>query len=400
MDRREFLKLAAGASALAMCPLAGAAEASSVERPPGKPLTRGADARVFLAGVGRGAPEGDLKLAVRACAEGATDFSWLSKGDTVFIKPVVNSGNPYPATTSPAAVVAMIELFREKGAGRIIVGDMSGVEVVRFSATDLRGSTRALMESCGLAAAVKAAGAELHAFEEAGWDAFYEDAPVEGAHWKKPLMMPNVLKEADHIVLMPRCSRHVLAGSTLGLKAAVGYWRHDTRLEYHKDAASFHEKTAEGNTVGTLLAKQRLVVTAADKVLATFGPDKGLIIEPETGLVIASASVAAHDLVSLAWLLENRRVMPDEEKDGYYDTSRVVARIGNRMVVKWLGGWGASFSSDPFIKDTVEAVWDDRCLIRACEVSGGAPGVILEAVNREVTEDLKARLGRMTSLPG
>ena len=83
-------------------------------------------------------------------------------------------------------------------------------------------------------------------------------------------MMPEILKSMQHIVLMPRCSRHVLAGSTLGLKAAVGYWRHDTRLEYHHAASSFHEKTAEGNTVGTLLKKQRLVISAADKVLATF----------------------------------------------------------------------------------------------------------------------------------
>ncbi len=75
---------------------------------------------------------------------------------------------------------------------------------------------------------------------------------------------------------MPRCARHVLAGSTLGLKAAVGYWRTDTRLEYHRDAATFQEKTAEGNTVQTLIQKQRLVLTAADKILTSFGPDQGV----------------------------------------------------------------------------------------------------------------------------
>ena len=89
-------------------------------------------------------------------------------------------------------------------------------------------------------------------------------------------MMPNILKDVDHIVLMPRCGRHVLAGSTLGLKAAVGYWRTDTRLEYHRDAATFHEKTAEANTARILLDKQRIVVSAADRILTTFGPDDGL----------------------------------------------------------------------------------------------------------------------------
>jgi hypothetical protein len=31
-----------------------------------------------------------------------------------------------------------------------------------------------------------------------------------------------MLKEVDHVVLRARCSRHVLAGSTLALKSAVG----------------------------------------------------------------------------------------------------------------------------------------------------------------------------------
>jgi hypothetical protein len=63
-----------------------------------------------------------------------------------------------------------------------------------------------------------------------------------------------------------------LAGSSLGLKASVGYWRHDTRLEYHRDAATLQEKTAEGNTVKTLSTKKRLVIPAADKLLTTHGP--------------------------------------------------------------------------------------------------------------------------------
>ena len=132
------------------------------------------------------------------------------------------------------------------------------------------------------------------------------------------------------------------AGSTLGLKAAVGYWRFDTRLEYHHDAATFQEKTAEANTVASLKDKQRLVLTTATKTLATAGPDKGYITEPETGLIIASESIVAHDMLSLAWLLENRRQVPDEWKQGKNDpnTSQMIVSIANRVVVKWLGGLG------------------------------------------------------------
>ena len=398
MKRRDFLKGAAGVSVMAVCPVTGGTGTTQVPAK-GKPLTPGSPAKVFLAGVNKGASEKAIKLAVRESALAATDFSWLCKGDTVFIKPVVNSGNPYPATTSPFAIAAMVELLKGKGAGRVIVGDMSSVENVRFSSTGLSGSSRKLMESSGMAEVVQASGAELHCFEEAGWNAFYEDMPAAGSQWKRPIMMPNILKEAQHIVLMPRCSRHILAGSTLGLKAAVGYWRHDTRLEYHRDAATFQEKTADGNTVETLRKKQRLVISAADKILTTFGPDKGYVFEPDNGLIIASLSVVAHDMVSLAWLLKNRRSIPESEKDDFLDTSTVAPRFVNHIVTSWLGGWAPAIASETLTKNELKTIWDDRVITRACEVFGGVPGITLEPVNSALPELLKQRLGGMIALP-
>ncbi len=211
-------------------------------------------------------------------------------------------------------------------------------------------------------------------------------------------MMPDILKEADHIVLMPRCARHILAGSTLGLKAAVGYWRTDTRLEYHRDAATLQEKTAEANTARTLIDKQRLVVSAADKILATFGPDEGYVYQPEIGLVIASESVVAHDMVSLAWLLENRRHIPSGKRDGFMDTSALVARIANTWVVGKLGGVQPVFASEKLIKNDLRTIRDDRVLNRACQILGGTPRVNVEAANGVLPERLKKRLEEMAAL--
>ena len=351
---------------------------------------------VALAGTEGGQVEG-VKSAVRDAARAATDFSWLSSGDPVFVKPVLNSGNPYPDTTSPLAVGTMIELLKEKGAGRVLVGDMSGVEHVKFSKDGVRGSTRALMETSGMAAAVLAAGGELCAFEEGGWDAFYAESPAAGSHWRGPLMMPSVLREVEHIILMPRCGRHVLAGASLGLKAAVGYWRSDTRLEYHRDASSFHEKTAEGNTVATLLEKQRLVLTAADKVLATFGPDHGRVCQPEVGLMIASESVLAHDMISLAWLIETRRRMPPAS-DVFWDRNRLLAYLGNRVVVGLLSDWNTALTSETLTKNALDTIWQDRVLNRAYQVLGGRPEIALRAANDLVPEDLSRRLLTMSTL--
>jgi uncharacterized protein (DUF362 family) len=367
--------------------------------PESRPLAPGTPTRVILTGVTRMAGAQPIRKAVRAAAEAATDFAWLSRGDAVFIKPALNSGHPYPATTSPIALGAMVELLKEKGAGRVIVGDMSGIEHVKLSPGGLSGSTRQLMETAGMAGAVRAAGAEMHFFEESGWQAFYEDFPTAGAHWKRGLMMPNILQEVQHIVLMPRCSRHVLAGSTLGLKAAVGYWRTDTRLEYHRDASTFQEKTVEGNTVETLLRKQRLVLSAADKILTTFGPDKGLVFQPENGLVIASESVVAHDMVSLAWLLENRNHLPSSEKEGLKDpyNYQLAVTIANHWVVGKLGGWGPVFAAEKLTRNDIQTIWDDRVLNHAYRVFGGLPRVILETANGLVSETLVKKLDGMVA---
>jgi len=299
-------------------------------------------------------------------------------------------------------VHAVVSLLFERGAGRVIVADMSGVQFVRFSQDRLRGSTRAIMQANGIARAAEEAGAEVQAFEEAGWDGFYPEAvPVPGA-WRGPLWLPNVLREADHVVLLPRCSRHILAGSTLGLKCAVGWWRHDARLEYHRDAATFSEKTADANLAPSLLAKQRLVLSAAAQVLTTFGPDDGHVHAPEAGLVFASPSVVAHDLVSLAWLVRARGEIPAGLRSGLVDdpnTNETFVNFSNRIVTAWLGGLGEALRAQWLRRYDLPDVWHDRVLARAFANAGGVPRVELADADGSVPPALRAAIAGAVALP-
>ena len=394
MDRRKFLKLMAIASMGAVYPWRVAHGAL-------ENLIENFSTKVFLTGVKNGSEDRVLIEAVKNSARAATDFSWLSRGDSVFIKPALNSGNPYPATTNPEGIRAVVELLKEKGAGKVIVSDMSGVEHVKLSRENLKGSSRELMNRSGMAKAALEAGAELYFPEEEGWNAFFEDEPIDSAHWNKGIMMPTILKETDHIILMPRCGRHVLLGSSLGMKNAVGYWRTDSRLEYHKYASTIQEKTADANTVKTLRDKQRLVLTIATKILTTFGPDKGFVVEPETGLVIASENIVAHDMVSLAWLLKNRFGMSEEEKKGSKDPykKQFIVSTANRVVVKLLGGFGDALGAQKLVRNNLNSIWDDRVLNRAYEVFGGVPKVDLIDIEDSVPRDMKKQLSEMVSKP-
>lgn len=402
LTRRRFNALSVGALASLACPAGRRAHAAPASLLPLVSASGADAAAVTLVGVPRGSGDEAVERAVRRAALAATDFAWLSRGETVLIKPVCNSGNDYPATTDPAALRAMIRLLAERGAGRVIVADMSGVQFVRFSRDQRSGSTRELMRRNGMLRSIEAAGAELVAFEEAGWDGFFEERPRVAASWKQPLWLPKVLAEADHVVLMPRCARHLLAGSTLGLKAAVGWWRHDARLEYHHDAATFSQKTAEANTLPSLLGKQRLVLTSATKVLTTFGPDSGHVVEPETGLVLASPSVLAHDMVSLAWLLETRGGVPAAHKDGVLDDpnqSGVFVDLSNRIVTNWLGGARAALTAETLPRYDLDEVWDDRVLRHAARAFGGVPRVELVDAEGSLPPGLREVLARRIALP-
>ncbi len=402
LTRRELTRfLATGLASLALPGCAGVQPARAAAPAPLAPSPGGA-IPVVLSGGPRGADPASVAAAVRAAAQAIDDLAWLSRGDTVLVKVVSNSGNDYPATTDPIAVRAMAELLRERGAGRVIVADMSGVEHVRFSKDRLRGSSRALMERNGIARAAHEAGAELQAFEEAGWDAFYEERPTVAGTWAGPVLLPAVLREVDHVVLMPRCGRHLLAGSTLGLKAAVGWWRHDARLEYHRDASTFSEKTADANSVPTIVAKQRLVLTCATRLLTTFGPDSGYVYEPDAGLVLASSSVVAHDMVSLAWLLEGRLATPQSLREGLIDDpneSTLVVNLANRIVTAWLGGVGQALSAQHLVRYDLGSVWDDRVLRRAFVTGGGVPRIELAAAGGDVPSALRERLAERVALP-
>jgi len=395
MDRREFMKLMVALPAAAAMPsgLVSAAE---------KPMASVPKTKVSMAGVSHKANEAELITAIRQAAEAATDFSWLSRGDAVLIKPVVNSGNTYPATTNPIGMKAVIGLLKEKGAKQIIVSDMSGIEHVKLLPDKLRGSTRDLMKSCGLAQTVVEAGGELYFPEEEGWQSFFEDGPASGSNWKSGIMMPKIIREVDHVVLLPRCSRHALAGATLGMKAAVGYWRTDSRLEYHHDAATFHEKTAEANTVTSLKEKQRLTLTVANKIQATFGPDKGYVVVPDIGLIFASESLVAHDMISLAWLLDSRLKVPAEQQKMYRDPykSQFIVNLANRWVVNLLGGMVQATGAEKLLRNDLAAIWDDRVLKRAFELFGGVPRLRFIEANSGVPTELRRRLTTMTTIPG
>ncbi len=70
----------------------------------------------------------DLKRKIKECLDHLGGMGKVVKeGDNVFIKPNMNSDDPYPASTDPIFARCVVELCYEAGAKDVVVGDMSGV---------------------------------------------------------------------------------------------------------------------------------------------------------------------------------------------------------------------------------------------------------------------------------
>ena len=76
---------------------------------------------VSLAPLHRDPSPEDMDRAIHDATLAVDNLDWLRPGDTELIKPVINSGKPYPSTTSPLALASMVRLLKEKGAGRVVV---------------------------------------------------------------------------------------------------------------------------------------------------------------------------------------------------------------------------------------------------------------------------------------
>ena len=309
LTRREFLIGTAGLALTTVLP-ACSQTAKTVQTQPMEPEISSVtdrELRVSCYWVARGEHENSYPL-FKKTVEAATDFSWLSKGDRVLIKIALNSGKRYPATTDPWSVHCMVNLLKEKGASRILVGDQSSFGTVQWTKDRQKGSSRQLAKTAGILKVIEDRDAEPCFFEEFGWDAYRPTIPEGEHHWEKPIMIPSKLDEVDHIIYLPRVSSHILAGKTLGLKLGVGFLRSDSRGEFHKGGKQFYSMYEEINHVPQIASKLKLVVSSGRSVLTLVGPNDGPTAKPDYGLVLASDDLLAHEMLAYAWLQWNRQL--------------------------------------------------------------------------------------------
>ncbi len=300
---------------------------------------------VYITGLKNASDTGRISSAIRDIVLKATEnLSWLSSGETVLLKPALNSADPYPSTTHPLAVSVTASLLAERGAV-VVIGDQSGIEhVLHHPGGVVRGSTREHFTRSGMGAFTSS---RFVGFEEGGWDeGFYHHRSLFTPSWQDGFHITAWAKKADHVISLPRVSTHSMAGASLGFKNMVGMLREDSRMEFHANGPmnGFIMRSAKGSTLASpddksgkffekiveisdaVRDKLRLTLFLATEVQSTFGPDRygiplgrtGLgrayVVRPEPGLVFCSADPVAAEAAGLAVLQDAKQSLPHGQR--------------------------------------------------------------------------------------
>ena len=218
----------------------------------------------------------DLKSVVVAVVSDLGGFAkFIKAGDKVLIKPNVNTADPFPASSDPLFIRAVVELVLEAGAGQIIVGDSS-----TFSQNTRKNFTKLnLFDLEKIDSKIK-----VISFDDGRWI----KKEVVGGKFLKSISVPEILDSVDKIIFLPCVKTHFIAKFTGALKLGVGLMEPRERLMFH--AQHTEEKVAEFN----LVFRPDLIIMDGRKCFISGGPSKGELREPK--VILASTSRVAIDL--------------------------------------------------------------------------------------------------------
>jgi uncharacterized protein (DUF362 family) len=223
-----------------------------------------------------------LRSALEDAIRLAGGLGFIRPGDSVLLKPAVNSGKPYPATTDPEVVHVVARLVLDAG----------GVPFVADRTMFLR-STRAALERTGIRDAARGLGIPCVALEDS--EVAWIRHPL-ATHWPdRTIRIYRPVLAADHVIGLCTPRTHVRGAFTMAMKNAVGVVDGAARLRMHL-GPGLQARLAEIS----LVANPSLVVLDGRAGFADGGPDEGDRCQPD--FIAASTDPLALDAVGLAFL--------------------------------------------------------------------------------------------------
>jgi uncharacterized protein (DUF362 family) len=211
----------------------------------------------------------------------------IRPGQTVVLKPNVFCPRPAPTTTDPRVVVAVGELARQAGAGRVVVAEGRSISTARYRVG--QNSTRACFEATGMQQAVDAAGFESVYLEE---DEFVA-VPLSGPQVLETAHVARTVVEADVFINLPVMKIHSLTVITMAVKNLHGIISDYDKLYQHR----YHDQ-ALARKLTDLLRIRRIDLNVMDGLVASEADHAAEGLPVEMGLIFASRDAVALDAVA------------------------------------------------------------------------------------------------------
>lgn len=320
MDRRDFLKSAAGVSGAILVP-------------------------PFLASALRNAPKQSVSSAQvsfvkttdrEAGVARAIDLLGIRsiKGKSLFIKPNYNSADEAPGSTHNDTLLALLRTLKKAGASQITVGDRSGM-----------GNTRSVMETKDVFRLTKELDVKTVVFDELKeneWDLIERG----DTHWQKGFALPRPVLSADGVIQTCCLKTHRFGGHfTLSLKNSVGFAAKYVPGDSYNYMKELHSSPHQRRMIAEINAAYTpdLVVLDGVEAFTTGGPDRGTKVNAE--IILAGTDRVAIDAVGVA-LLRYYGTTPEVSKGKIFEQDQLA-----RAVELKLGVTGP---------EQIELVTDDR----------------------------------------
>ncbi|OPY27472.1 MAG: hypothetical protein A4E28_02004 [Methanocella sp. PtaU1.Bin125] len=240
------------------------------------------------------------------------------RGMTVAIKANFNSADPYPASTHPDTLSAIVDMMKANDVARITVAERSGM-----------GETPEVLRRLRITDLAERKGFDLVVLDDLRDMSCWErQGKMESYHWKNGYLFAKAFGEADAIVATCCLKTHRFGGHfTMSLKNSVGMVAavdpesgYDYMRELHGSPGQ-RQMIAEINTAYSPFC----VVMDAIRGFSHGGPEKGTLIEP--GLLLASADRVALDACGVA-ILRMYGTTPEVAREEVFAQEQIARAAG------------------------------------------------------------------------
>jgi len=209
----------------------------------------------------------------------------------VALKANYNSTDPFPASTHPDTLAALVRAIQAAGASTVTLAERSGM-----------GDTRRVLEERGVLRLASDLGFHAVVLDESGRDGWTK-VEEPGLHWEQGFWISREFMTAGCVVQTCCCKTHRFGGHfTLSLKNSVGLVARKVPGDAHDYMQELHTSPHQRKMIAEInrFYPVTLVVMDATTGFASGGPDRGRLVTP--GVILAGTDRVAIDCAGIALL--------------------------------------------------------------------------------------------------